>query len=67
MGIYETMKTFGYTYEDELGNTFYSQKAFDFGKKIFKTIHNIKDTFLIDKDYHINLEAVPKHIWDLAA
>ena len=59
MGIYETMKTFGYTYEDELGNTFYSQKAFDFGKKIFKTIHNIKDTFLIDKDYHINLEAVP--------
>lgn len=59
MGIYETMKKFGYTYIDKFGNTFYKQEAFDFGKKIFKVIHNVKDTFLIDKDYHINLEAIP--------
>ena len=59
MGIYETMKYFGYTTEDEFGNTFYKDEAFNFGRKIFKLIHNVKDTFLIDKDYHINLEAIP--------
>lgn len=59
MGCYETMKKFGYTYEDELGNTFYKPEAFAFGQKIFKTIHNIKDLFMIDKNYHVNLEAIP--------
>lgn len=59
MGIYETMKKFGYTYNDELGNTFYKDEAFNFGEKIFKLIHNVKDSFLVDKDYHINLEAIP--------
>lgn len=59
MGIYETLKKFGYTKVDEFGNTFYTDKAFNFGKRIFKVIHNVKDMFLLDKDYHINLEAIP--------
>lgn len=59
LGIYETMKTFGYTREDEFGNTFYTEDALLFGKKIFKVIHNVKDNFMLDKDYKINLEAVP--------
>lgn len=59
MGIYETMKFFGYTYEDELGNTYYKDEAYEFGQRIFKAIHAIKDAFLIDKDYHMNLEAIP--------
>ena len=59
MGIYETMKKFGFTKIDEFGNTIYTDEAYEFGKRIFKVIHNIKDTFLIDKDYHINLEAIP--------
>lgn len=59
MGIFETMKKFGYTKQDEFGNTYYTPEAYRFGQTIFKTIHNIKDTFLIDKDYHINLEAIP--------
>lgn len=59
LGLYETMKTFGYTYTDEFGNTFYKNEAYEFGKKIFKVIHNTKDNFLLDKDYHVNLEAVP--------
>lgn len=59
MGIYETMKFFGYTYEDELGNTYYKDEAYKFGQRIFKAIHAIKDAFLIDKDYHMNLEAIP--------
>lgn len=59
MGIFETMKKFGYTKEDSLGNTYYKDEAYEFGKRIFKLIHNIKDTFLVDKNYHINLEAIP--------
>ena len=42
-GIFETMKTFGYTKEDELGNTYYTEKADAFGKKIFDVIHRTKD------------------------
>ena len=59
MGIYETMKKFGYTYKDQFGNTFYKDEAFSFGKKIFERIHKEKDEFLKDKNYHINLEAIP--------
>lgn len=59
MGIFETMKKFGYTYEDDFGNTYYKEEAFSFGRKIFKVIHNTKDLFLLDKNYHINLEAIP--------
>ena len=59
MGIYETLKKFGYTKVDEFGNTYYTDEAFNFGKRIFKVIHNVKDMFLLDKNYHINLEAIP--------
>ena len=59
MGIYETMRSFGYTYQDELGNTYYNDEAFDFGKKIFEVIHEAKDAFTKDKSYKINLEAIP--------
>lgn len=59
LGIYETMKTFGYIYQDEFGNTYYKDEAYNFGKKIFKVIQNIKDTFILDKNYMVNIEAVP--------
>lgn len=59
IGIYETMRSFGYTYQDEFGNTFYKPEAYEFGKKIFETIHQLKDEFAKDKDYMINIEAVP--------
>ena len=59
LGVYETMKTFGYLTHDQLGNTFYTEDAFRFGKKIFEVIHNTKAQFALDKDYMINLEAVP--------
>lgn len=61
-GIYETMTSFGYTYKDEFGNTFYKDEAFEFGKKIFEKIHEISQEYQKDKDYKINCEAVPKHI-----
>lgn len=59
LGVYETMRAFGYTKQDEFGNTIYTDEAYKFGEKIFKVIHNTKDLFNIDKDYRINLEAVP--------
>jgi len=59
IGIYETMKSFGYTEQDSLGNTFYKPEAAAFGKKIFDTIRNVKDVFCIDKDYMVNTEQIP--------
>ena len=59
LGIYETMKTFGYITTDEFGNTFYKPEAYTFGEKIFKTIHNVQTEFGKDKNYMINIEAVP--------
>lgn len=59
IGIYETMKTFGYTRVDELGNTYYTKEADAFGKRIFEMIHAVKDNFAADKNYKINIEQIP--------
>ena len=59
IGIYETMKTFGYTREDALGNVYYTKEADEFGRRIFKTIHTFKNAFAADKDYKINIEQIP--------
>lgn len=59
IGVYETMKIFGYTTVDEYGNTFYTEAADQFGKKIFDIIHRTKDQFALDKDYKINCEQIP--------
>ena len=58
-GIYETMTKFGYTYKDEFDNTFYKDEAFEFGKKIFETIHDVTTEYQKDKDYKINVEEIP--------
>lgn len=54
------MKTFGYTTTDEFGNVYYTDKAMEFGRKIFEVIHTVKDEFGADKDYSINTEQIPK-------
>ena len=59
IGIYETMKTFGYTKVDELGNTYYTENADAFGARIFDVIHRTKNAFAEDKNYKINLEQIP--------
>ena len=59
IGIYETMKKFGYTELDKFGNTFYTKKAEEFGRKIFEVIHSTKDEFAKDKGYIINCEQIP--------
>lgn len=59
IGIYETMKTFGYIRKDEFGNTYYTQEAENFGKQIFEVIHSTKAEFAKTVDYQINCEQIP--------
>ena len=61
IGVYESMKAFDYIYEDELGNTFYKQEAYDFGNKIFQTMRKVADDFIkeFNCDYMINTEQIP--------
>lgn len=61
IGIYETMKKFGYVTVDEFGNTFYTEKASEFGKKIFETMRSTADDFIKEYEcnYQINTEQIP--------
>lgn len=61
IGCYETMKKFGCTTIDELGNTFYTDDATILGSQIFKTIREVADKFIEDNqcDYMINTEQIP--------
>jgi ribonucleoside-triphosphate reductase len=53
------MKMFGYIKVDELGNTFYTEQAESFGKKIFDVIHEVKAEFMKTVDYQVNCEQIP--------
>ena len=61
IGIYETMKKFGYTRVDEFGNTYYTDEASAFGKKIFEVMRAAVDAFIqeIGADYLVNTEQIP--------
>ena len=61
IGIYETMKKFGCTRTDQLGNVYYTDEAAEFGKQIFDTMRKVADKFIADNhcDYMINTEQIP--------
>ena len=61
IGIFETMKKFGYTRKDELGNTYYTKDAYKFGQAIFGQMRSTMDAFTkdFDVDYQINTEQIP--------
>ena len=61
IGIYETMKKFGYIEKDEFDNTFYTSDAYRFGKAIFTTMRRTMDKFIEEYgvDYSINCEQIP--------
>lgn len=61
IGIYETMKKFGCTKTDELGNVYYTDDAAVFGKQIFETMRKVADKFIKEYncDYMINTEQIP--------
>jgi ribonucleoside-triphosphate reductase (formate) len=59
IGVYETMKKFGYVKKDGFGYVDYTEEGLEFAEKIFETIHEVKTEFKKDHDYMINIEAVP--------
>lgn len=61
IGIYETMKRFHFIRKDNLGNTYYTDDAAEFGEQIFKTIREVADQFIEENnlDYKINTEQIP--------
>ena len=61
IGIYETMKKFGYVKKDQFDNISYTDEAAKFGKKIFQTMREVADKFIEDEgaDYMINTEQIP--------
>ena len=61
LGVYETMKRFGYTYKDEFGNTYYTVEASKFGEIIFNVMREEADKFIAENncDYMINTEQIP--------
>ena len=61
IGIYETMKKFGFTYQDKLGNTYYTKEAEDLGREIFETMRKVADDFIKENNcnYMINCEQIP--------
>ena len=61
IGVYESMKKFGYIRIDEFDNTYYTKEASVFGEKIFKTMRKVADDFIKEYscDYQINTEQIP--------
>ena len=62
IGVYESMKKFGYTRVDPFGNTYYTEEASAFGQKIFHVMRKAADDFIAADptiDYMINTEQIP--------
>jgi len=59
IGIYEAVQKFGFTYQDEFGNTFYTDEGLQFAKDLLKCLTDTKEEFAKDKDYMINIEQIP--------
>lgn len=57
LGLYETIKEFGFIDTDEFGNKSYTEEGINLAQAIFDTINDVKDNFT-DK-YTFNIESVP--------
>ena len=57
--LYETLCDFGYITSDEFGNKYYTTEADKFACKILDEINTLKDEWAKDKDYSVNIEAIP--------
>ena len=61
IGVYETMKKFGYIEIDEFNNTYYTKNASILGNRIFDTMREVFTIFKekYECDYMINTEQIP--------
>lgn len=58
-GIYETLKFFNMTLEDEFGNVSYTDAGVEFAEDILGMINEVKSNYIAKKDYKGNIEQVP--------
>ena len=61
IGLYEAIEHYGMTVMDGFGNTFYTYEGVEFGKELFRVIHETIDKFRQDENvsYMINIEQIP--------
>ena len=61
IGLYEAIEHYGMTVMDGFGNTFYTYEGVEFGKELFRVIHETIDKFKRDENvsYMINIEQIP--------
>lgn len=61
IGLYEAIEHYGMTVMDGFGNTFYKYEGVEFGKELFRVIHETIDKFRQDENvsYMINIEQIP--------
>ena len=57
LGLYEVIKSFGYTQTDEFGYISYTDEGLAFAQKIFDVMNEVKDNFTTE--YSFNIESVP--------
>ena len=57
LGLYETMKEFGFINTDEFGCKSYTQEGIEFARAIFSVLNDVKDKFT--SDFTFNIESVP--------
>lgn len=55
----EAIKEMGLITQDDFGNEIYTEEGLEFASEILDVINSIKDEYAKDKDYSINVEAVP--------
>lgn len=59
LGCYESLQKFGYVTKDQFGYTSYTEQGMQFAKAILTTINEVKQRFVSDKDYMMNVEQIP--------
>lgn len=57
LGVYETIKAFGFIKKDEFNNVYYTDEGIEFGKRLFAVINEVKDNFTTE--FSLNVESVP--------
>lgn len=57
LGLYEVIKSFGYTETDKFGYISYTNDGINFAQKIFNVMNEVKDNFT--NEYSFNIESVP--------
>jgi ribonucleoside-triphosphate reductase (formate) len=57
LGLYETMKEFGFINTDEFGCKSYTKEGIEFARAIFNVLNDVKDKFTTE--FTFNIESVP--------